>query len=181
MQCNQIQNSFLGILVYQHHHKFPNSDDLPICSIVHVRFVQSKIGETWTESCWAMLVAQRQAALSSVSFGSLPQGQADTAADTRKGEQSKLRMDDQSNTEANATTSALLLPILLWFHLCKQCSGVLSMSTWRCCNSVRCQQNIIFLRVVWTGGNRSWSGHFPVWSWVLLLRPCPSHALLCLF
>ena len=72
--------------------------------------------ETCTESCCAILVAQRQAALSSVSFGSLPQGQADTAADTRMGEQSKFRMTN----EANATTSALLLPILLCFHLCKQ-------------------------------------------------------------
>ena len=88
-----------------------------------------------------MLVAQRQAARSSVSFGSLPQGQADTAADTRKGEQSKLRMGDQNNTEANATTSALLLPILLWFHLCKQYSG--GVVILRDAN-----RNIIFLRVV---------------------------------
>ena len=72
---------------------------------------------TWTESCCAILVAQRQAALSSVSFGSLPQGQADTAADTRKGEQSRFH----SKTEVNPTTSALTLPILLHvFHLCKQ-------------------------------------------------------------
>ena len=72
-----------------------------------------KKNRTWTESWFPILVAQRQAALSSVSFGSLPQGQADTAADTRKGDQSRFRKGDQSNTEANATTSALVLPILL--------------------------------------------------------------------
>ena len=121
---------------YQYHHKFPKL---------------VKRTQTWTESCWAMLVAQRQAARSSVSFGSLPQGQADTAADTRKGEQSKLRMGDQNNTEANATTSALLLPILLWSHLCKQCSGVLSTGKWfTWCQEKHTHTNI-FLRVVWTG------------------------------
>lgn len=147
---------------YQYHHKFPKL---------------VKRTQTWTESCWAMLVAQRQAARSSVSFGSLPQGQADTAADTRKGEQSKLRMGDQNNTEANATTSALLLPILLWSHLCKQCSGVLSTGKW----FTWCQEkhNLFKGRLNW--GKRSSSGYFPVRSWVLLLRPWPSDALLFLW
>ena len=67
---------------------------------------------TWTESCCAILVAHRQAALSSVSFGSLPQGQADTAPDMRNGEQSKFH----SKIEVNPA-----LPILTHlFHLCKQ-------------------------------------------------------------
>ena len=183
MQCNGIPK-----ILYQYHHKFSHCDDL--CKFAgssrlgqNPKFGKGWIflapllvrNQTWTESCCAILVAQRQAALSSVSFGSLPQGQADTAADTMKGEQSKF----QSNTEANATTSALLLPIPLSLN------SPLQTIFGRCCPLVRgsiLRETWIFLRAVFNRGKRTSSGgRFPVWNWVLLLRPCPTDALLFLW
>ena len=72
-------------------------------------------------------MAQRQAALSSVSLGSLPQGHADTAADTRVGADDEIKttemIGDQEakeiKEEANAKTPACLLPILSSARICK--------------------------------------------------------------
>ena len=118
------------------------------------------------DSCWATLVAQRQAALNSVSFGSLPHGHADTAEDTMMGK--------QSNTKANPTTSALLLPILHWIISPLQKKYMISC--------ILCQKLNPFLAI---GGESElhlvsdqWS--MPTDNMNLVVRPCPFDVCVCL-